>query len=601
MSASASRSVLVAVVVASFATVATAHADPVFAPATPIGTVEANAGSPSVAANAKGDAVAVWDEDAGGDAEVVASTRDGDGPFSAPVVLSIPGDFAYTPTAVIDAAGNATVVWGEVLDSTGYGNVEVADHPAGGSWGAAQTVARGNAGALAGDPAGDQLLTWTDGPLAATNLRVLYRHHGQPFALGTTPPPLETGTYGSTILPALDAAGDGVIAWTHDTVVDYPNIETHVEAARVASDGTAGAPVSLTPYHASAFSPALVLADSGVATVVSADGDTASGPRSFHARTLAADGTVGPAQPLSGAGADVAALALDPSGAVTAAWTRAVSGTTRVEQATAPAGGTFSQPATLLDADAATSGPAVAAAPNGQTLIAWGHDGTHSSGDAGDRTEQAAFRAAGAATFGLPQTLGTGDDRPSAAIGCQDDAIDVFRTVGAQEPYPMSAATTIDPADHGPSPCAATTTTTAPPVTASVTTPPVSGPPVVVHDTTAPQAKLSGATKQKAGTSISVTVACPSEACTARATAVLTVPRTGKAKLYKLTGAPHKIGAGKHITLKLTLSKAERGAVAKALRGRKTRGGVKAAVAITVTDAAGNARRVVRTIKLTPA
>jgi hypothetical protein len=53
--------------------------------------------------------------------------------------------------------------------------------------------------------------------------------------------------------------------------------------------------------------------------------------------------------------------------------------------------------------------------------------------------------------------------------------------------------------------------------------------------------------------------------------------------------------------MKLPLSKAERGAVAKALRGRKTRGGVKVVVAITVTDAAGNARHAVRTIRLTPA
>jgi hypothetical protein len=491
MSASSARSVLVAVTAALLATVASAHADPVFMPATPIGMGEANASRPTVAANAQGDAVAVWSEDAGGDTEVVASTRAADGSFSAAKVLSIPGDFAYTPTAVIDAAGDATVVWGEALGSGGVDSVEVADHPAGGPWGDAQTVAAGNPEGLAADPAGDELLTWTDGPLAATNLRVQYRHHGQPFALGTTPSAVETGTFGSAILPALDSTGAGVIAWTHDTVVNYPNIETHIEVARVSSQGAVGAPLSLTASHASAFAPALALADSGLATVIYAYGDTSSGPRSFHARTLAADGTVGADQALSGTGAGIPALAVDPSGDVTAAWTRNVSGATLVEQATALSTQAFSQSPTVLDTDAANSGPAVAVAPNGQTLITWGHDGSHTVGDPNVGTERAVFRAAGAAAFGPPQTLGIGNDQPSAALACQDDAIDVFRTIPSQQPYPMSAATTIDPANHGPSPCAAPASTPPPP---TAETPPTGAPPRPVaasHDATPHSAALS--------------------------------------------------------------------------------------------------------------
>jgi hypothetical protein len=76
------------------------------------------------------------------------------------------------------------------------------------------------------------------------------------------------------------------------------------------------------------------------------------------------------------------------------------------------------------------------------------------------------------------------------------------------------------------------------------------------------------------------------------------VPGTGKAKTYKLTKVTHKVAAGKHVTFTLALSKTVRGAVAKALRGRKTRGGVKATVTVTTTDAAGNARRATRAVKL---
>jgi hypothetical protein len=552
MSASSARSVLVAVVGALLVTVATAHADPAFTPATPIGTGEANAYRPTVAANAKGDAVAVWSEDAGGDTEVVASTREADGPFSAPKVLSIPGDFAYTPTAVIDVTGDATVVWGEALGSGGVDSVEVADHPAGGPWSDAQTVAPGNPGGLAADPAGDELLTWTDGPLAATNLRVQYRHHGQPFALGTTPPAVETGTYGSTILPALDSTGAGVIAWTHDTVINYPNIESHIEAARVSKEGTVGAPLSLTASHASAFAPALALADSGLATVLYAYGDTSSGPKSFHAKTLAADGTVGADQALSDTGAGIAALAVDPSGDVTAAWTRNVSGTTLVEQATALSTQAFSQPPTVLDTDAANSGPAVAVAPNGQTLIAWGHDGSHTAGDPNAGTERAVFRAAGATAFGLPQTLGIGNDQPSAALACQDDAIDVFRTVPSQQPYPMSAATTIDPAHHGPPPCTApastTTTTTTPQLTAA--TPPAASPP-------APVAASHKATPHSAVLSIGKLVVLPSarRCVTRRRFSIrLRVPKGSPVVSARVVVDGHSVGVRKGRRLRSTFT-----------------------------------------------
>jgi streptogramin lyase len=131
--------------------------------------------------------------------------------------------------------------------------------------------------------------------------------------------------------------------------------------------------------------------------------------------------------------------------------------------------------------------------------------------------------------------------------------------------------------------------------------PPGVGTPLLLptpRDTTAPQLKLSGATTQRPGTSLALTVACPTEACTAGAAATLTVPGAGKAKTYKLAKVTHKVAKGKAITFKLVLSQTARTAVAKALRSRKTRNGVKAAVTVTATDAAGNARRAARTIKV---
>ena len=115
--------------------------------------------------------------------------------------------------------------------------------------------------------------------------------------------------------------------------------------------------------------------------------------------------------------------------------------------------------------------------------------------------------------------------------------------------------------------------------------------PIASGGTAAPKATLSGATSQKLGKSISVTVIC-SEACDAAAGGTVSVPNASKA--FKISAPTIKLGKSGSAKLKLTLSKKLRAAAKRALKKRKK---VKAAITVTVKNTAG-AGTAKRTIKL---
>ena len=115
----------------------------------------------------------------------------------------------------------------------------------------------------------------------------------------------------------------------------------------------------------------------------------------------------------------------------------------------------------------------------------------------------------------------------------------------------------------------------------------------IVRDVTAPKAKLSGAKTQKAGRSVSVTVACD-EACVVSASGTVSVP--GAAKVFKLGKAKKKsIRAGGKAKLKLKVSKKARRAIRKALRNKRK---VRATIKLRVADTLGNTTRPSRKIRL---
>jgi hypothetical protein len=170
----------------------------------------------------------------------------------------------------------------------------------------------------------------------------------------------------------------------------------------------------------------------------------------------------------------------------------------------------------------------------------------------------------------------------ASAGGAGEDFIDVSELRAFGTPTPV-----VTPP---PPPPAAIT----PPPPPSVTPPP----PPPSPDVTPPAFKLSGATIQKLGSSVKVSVTCSSEACTASAQATIRVPATRghKAKTYKLAATKGvSVVKGRVVALTLKLASATRSAILRALKAHKH---VSASVAVTLKDRAGNSVTGRRTVRL---
>lgn len=136
-----------------------------------------------------------------------------------------------------------------------------------------------------------------------------------------------------------------------------------------------------------------------------------------------------------------------------------------------------------------------------------------------------------------------------------------------------------------------TATTAAPPALP----PPAPAGPAPAADTTAPRSTVAATSPQRVDSRgrIAVRAGCPDEPCTATARGTLSVP--GAAATFRLGPVTASVAQGKTARLALRLSSRARSAVRRALAKRRV---VKARVTVTVADAAGNAGRTTRTIRL---
>jgi beta-glucanase (GH16 family) len=119
----------------------------------------------------------------------------------------------------------------------------------------------------------------------------------------------------------------------------------------------------------------------------------------------------------------------------------------------------------------------------------------------------------------------------------------------------------------------------------------------LVVDRTAPSARLSGSTSQKAGTTVAVTIACLDEPCRATATSTVRVPKTGRARArtYKPAAIGTSVAKGQKVTVRLRLSRAARASIGRALRAHKR---VFVTVKVRFADGAGNSRSLTRRVAL---
>jgi PKD domain len=164
--------------------------------------------SPQVAIDAAGTAIAVWQRQVAGGDVIRAAVRPGGGEWSAPDDLSIAGVDAGSPTVAMNATGAAVAAWGVF-----GGGIQAAVRPAGGDWSEPEDVsAVGGEPALAVDSSGSAFAIW-HGPGSTDQI---LRVAGRPLGGDWSEPDdlsAEAETFQSYDLDANAAAGV-VATWT---------------------------------------------------------------------------------------------------------------------------------------------------------------------------------------------------------------------------------------------------------------------------------------------------------------------------------------------------------------------------------------------------
>jgi hypothetical protein len=196
-----------------------------FSPAVDLASFESGGpfsrgGGAEVATNPAGETVAIWSRvDEADDAIVQAATRSAGGTFFAPVDLSAPGRSAGSPQVAIDAAGNAVAVWTRFDGSTGV--VQVAQRAAGEAFSAPVDLSlvggQAQAPQVVVNAAGDAVVAWQRSN--GTNM-IVQATVGRAGA--TFPAPIDLSLAGQDAAEprvGIDADGDAIATWRRSNAI----------------------------------------------------------------------------------------------------------------------------------------------------------------------------------------------------------------------------------------------------------------------------------------------------------------------------------------------------------------------------------------------
>jgi hypothetical protein len=433
-----------------------AHAAPRWlAPVELAGTAAAQ---PQVALDAKGNAVAVWD-DAG---LVRAATRAAGGHWSAVQNLSAAGEDPDSPRVALDAKGNAVVVWEQ--STTGKRFVQAATRPAGGGsvkdgWSAAQDVSPAGQNDyynpdVAIDGMGNAVAVWygydrtssnyviqaatrpagggsvKDGWSAprdlstaegyAFNPRVATNAKGDAVAVWSRYNSTDTNTANLIVAAATRPVGGGSVNDGWSTPQDLSAAGRDAQAARVALDAQGNAGVV---WEHAIYKPYVTPASTVQAATRPAEGGSVK------------DGWSAP-QDISAAGqvASGPQVAFDEKGNATAVWKSGAPLSGNLQAATRPAGGGsvkdgWSAPQDVSPSLLNVDSYQLAVNPDGKAIVVWtrfeGNVGLPLIEDSTKFTVVAATRPP-AGSWSQPQDLSdsyTVQPLPAAAMDPQGNAV----------------------------------------------------------------------------------------------------------------------------------------------------------------------------------
>ena len=334
--------------------------------------------------------VAVWDRFDGKNLIVQAATRDPKThAWSAPASLSPSGRDAQAPRIAVNDRGDAVAVWASV-GLTGW-TVQGAYRPAGGTWQAAVPPQAPQAGTTATDVVidadGQAVVVWAATATSGTGWRVQSSSRS-PDGSWTKVTPISGPDATGSIAPqlALEGTGDVLAVWSR-TIKTRTVIEAATLSAVKRVWSTAAEPFTVTR---DAFAPSVAVDRRGDGVMVWTSSDPAG--LSVLASYRHAGKPWGQPQPVSGtaAGSLTPRVAVNARGDSLAVWTQSAGGFSRVQTASfAAAGSTWSAARVLskMGADALTpqvmlddAGDGVAAWSryNGQSFViqAAGYDGS---------------------------------------------------------------------------------------------------------------------------------------------------------------------------------------------------------------------------------
>lgn len=392
-----------------------AQAAPAWLAPEQIGQADELGSIPQVSFDADGNATAVWGQAWFAEARIWASSRPASGHWSAPEIISVPGEIAAMPQIAIDEDGDVIAVW-EIAG----GGVQVAERPRGGAWDAPLE--------LNDDGGSPRVAAGGDGAAA-----IVWESDG---AYGTARPDHDTDWPKATQLSEDDEAAESpavalradesaVATWQRPARGIEHAVLRHAEQR---PDGAWDAPGYLSGGAADAKSPALA-AGGGEAIVAWTEFN--GGRDKLLTRRLDPSGTWGPTQQLSEQLETVSGphAAMNDAGEAIVAWQ---SNEAFVRAVVQGPGGTFTAAFSSEYEDETEAGGARAAiGPAGDAIVAWTRQRDDGNG------VQAAVRPRGgawgtAADVSAPDGLLTGvnwdGDGNAIVVGLRRDTFTVFAT-----------------------------------------------------------------------------------------------------------------------------------------------------------------------------
>jgi hypothetical protein len=344
--------------------------------ALPVSTEE-NMMEPQVAMDKAGDAIAIWARVEGrGSTVVQASERSPGGTWKAPVDLSAPGIVASQLRIAADAAGDAVAIWNYFEDNEEL--IGSSSLSAGGTWGPVVNLSddgRPDEAEVAMNDAGDAIVVWstfTGSPGGNQIHAAIRRGAGGTWGAPTTV--ASTGQWTLEPDAALDSAGNATVVWKREPT-QIGGGQTVIQAVTKAAGASGWGAATRLSTGSLASAPQVETDANGDAFAV-----WKAGEGSVQAASKPAGALWGPAVNIAKQAFKASAplLAVDPKGDAYAIWTQteASVGGYRTYAANMPAGSSWQAPVSL--GESTSYGLQIGVDGEGNATVLWRllHDAT---------------------------------------------------------------------------------------------------------------------------------------------------------------------------------------------------------------------------------